>query len=335
MKHRLASLLVCPRCRQDLELAVHSEADGEILEGVLSCRPCRSVFPIRKGVPRFVELDRYVDTFSFEWRKFHDVQIDILNATDESEKTFLGKTGWRPDDLQGKLVLDIGVGAGRFAEVVSRWGGEVIGIDLSFAVDAAFENIGSRENVHIVQADLFHLPFAASRFEAMYSIGVLHHTPYTRKAFESVIPLLKTGGEFAVFVYAYGHYSYFSDIWRRITTKVPYRLLYYLTALSVPLYYLYEIPLLGLGFRFVFPMSRHPNPRWRWLDTFDWYTPKFQHKHTWPEVYQWYRENGFVDIELNQETREFSLLHINVTGKRSYHGNVPLRDREHGLSSSF
>lgn len=316
MKPKLLSLLVCPGCKQELELADPFEADGEILEGILACRPCRSDYPIRKGIPRFVDMDAYVDTFSFEWRKFHDVQIDILNATDESEKTFHGKTGWTPGDLKGKLVLDVGVGAGRFAEVVSRWGGEVVGIDLSFAVDAAFENIGRRENVHIVQADLFHLPFVASRFEAMYSIGVLHHTPDTRKAFESVVPLLKKGGEFAVFVYAYGHYSHFSDTWRKITTRVPYRFLYYLTALSVPLYYIYQIPWIGLGFRFVFPMSRHPNPRWRWLDTFDWYTPKFQHKHTWPDVYRWYRENGFVDIELNQETREFSLLHINMKGKR-------------------
>ncbi|MDH3383154.1 MAG: methyltransferase domain-containing protein [Deltaproteobacteria bacterium] len=316
MKPRLLSFLVCPGCKQELELADHSEADGEILEGILACRPCRSDYPIRKGIPRFVERDAYVDTFSFEWNKFHDVQIDILNATDESENTFHGKTGWTPGDLKGKLVLDVGVGAGRFTEVVSRWGGEVVGIDLSFAVDAAFENIGRRENVHIVQADLFHLPFAASCFEAMYSIGVLHHTPDTRKAFESVVPLLKTGGDFAVFVYAYGHYSYFSDIWRKITTRVPYRLLYYLTALSVPLYYIYEIPLVGLGFRFVFPMSRHPNPRWRWLDTFDWYTPRYQHKHTWPEVYQWYLENGFIEIKLNQESRDYSLLHVNVRGRK-------------------
>ena len=35
----------------------------------------------------------------------------------------------------------------------------MIGIDLSFAVDVAFENVGNRENVHILQADLFQLPF--------------------------------------------------------------------------------------------------------------------------------------------------------------------------------
>jgi uncharacterized protein YbaR (Trm112 family)/ubiquinone/menaquinone biosynthesis C-methylase UbiE len=317
MKRRLLSILVCPTCKKSLNLEVASEDQGEILEGELTCRSCQSRFPIRKGVPRFVQLDEYVDTFSFEWNRFHDVQIDILNATKESEKTFQGKTGWSPADLNGKRVLDVGVGAGRFAEVVSRWGGEVVGVDLSFAVDAAYGNIGNRNNVDIVQADLFRLPFLEGTFDSMYSIGVLHHTPDTKKAFDAVVPFLKPGGEIAVFLYAYGHYSFFSDLWRKVTTRVPYKVNYYLTALSIPFYYLYKLPFIGLALRFLFPMSPHPNPRWRWLDTFDWYSPKYQHKHTWPEVYGWYFERDFENIRLNQETKEFSLLHINVRGTKA------------------
>jgi SAM-dependent methyltransferase len=316
MKQQLLSILVCPECKEGFQIEVISVEKEEIMEGTLSCSACGAGFPIQRGIPRFVQLDDYVDTFSFEWNKFHDVQIDILNATDETERTLQGKTGWSPGDLKGKHVLDVGVGAGRFAEVVSRWGGEVVGIDLSFAVDAAYENVGKRENVHILQADLFHLPFREGTFDLMYSIGVLHHTPDTKKAFDAVVPYLKPGGEFAVFIYAYGHYSFFSDIWRKLTTRVPHRAIYYLSSLSIPLYYLYKLPFLGLGLRFIFPMSQHPNPRWRWLDTFDWYTPKYQHKHTWPEVYRWYLENNFTGCVLNEESKEFSLLHINMNGKK-------------------
>jgi uncharacterized protein YbaR (Trm112 family)/ubiquinone/menaquinone biosynthesis C-methylase UbiE len=316
MKRRLLPVLVCPTCKKSLDLVVASEDQEEILEGELSCHPCQLRFPIRKGVPRFVQMDDYVDTFSFEWNRFHDVQIDILNATTESEKTFQGKTGWVPADLAGKLVLDVGVGAGRFAEVVSRWGGEVVGVDLSFAVEAAYGNVGKRENVHIVQADLFRLPFLEGTFDSMYSIGVLHHTPDTRKAFDAVVPYLKAGGEFAVFLYASGHYSYFSDLWRKGTTQLPYKVIYHLSALSIPLYHLYKLPFIGQGLQFLLPISMHPNPRWRWLDTFDWYTPKFQHKHTWPEVYNWYLENHFTSCFLNQESRELSLLHINLKGRK-------------------
>ena len=52
------------------------------------------------------------------------------------------KTGFTPDDLRGKLVLDAGVGAGRYADVISRWGTDVVGVDLSFAVEAAARNVG-------------------------------------------------------------------------------------------------------------------------------------------------------------------------------------------------
>lgn len=325
MKPRLLSILACPDCRLDLGLAVGREEDGEIEEGTLSCPGCGARFPIVRGIPRFVGMDAYAGTFSFEWNRFHDVQIDIRNATNESESTFAGQTGWAAGDLRGNLVLDAGVGAGRYAEVVSRWGGEVVGVDLSLAVDAARRNIGGRDNVHIVQADLFRLPFRHATFDNAYSIGVLHHTPDTRKAFAAVAPFLREGGRLAVFIYAFGHYHVFSDLWRQITTRMPTKLLYGLTALAVPLYPLYRLPLVGLALRLVFPMSQHPRPRWRWLDTFDWYSPKYQHKHTWPEVHRWFVEEGFDDIRLHQQSAEFSLLHVCMDGcKRSARVPAPI-----------
>lgn len=40
------------------------------------------------------------------------------------------------EGLAGKLVLDVGYGMGRFAEIVLKYGGIVVGADLSYAVDA-------------------------------------------------------------------------------------------------------------------------------------------------------------------------------------------------------
>lgn len=316
MRHKMMDIMVCPTCRDKLVLTEHETAEDRVRQGDLRCGKCSAVFAIRDFVPRFVKTDEYVDTFSFEWNRFHDVQMDILNNTDESEKTFAWKTGWRPDDMRGRLVLDVGVGAGRFADVVSRWGGEVVGIDLSFAVDAAYRNIGSRKNVHIVQADIFSLPFSPETFDSMYSIGVLHHTPDTRKAFQRVVPLLKKGGEFAVFLYAHGPVHYFSDLWRKFTTRLSIKTVYYLSSIAVPLYYVHKIPLIGRAAQFLLPTANWPDRQWRWLDTLDWYAPKYQWKHTWPEVYQWFREEGFTDIELFSETRDDSLTQICMRGRK-------------------
>ena len=302
-----------------MKVAASSRDGDAIVEGSLACAGCGAAYPIRNGIPRFVSTDAYVDTFSFEWTTFHDVQVDILNRTDISEKALKGKTGWGPADLEGKLVLDAGVGAGRFAEVASRWGAQVVGVDLSFAVDAARETLRGRDNVHLVQADIFHLPFRRETFDAAYSMGVLHHTPDTRGAFRAVASLVKPAGELAVFIYGYGPHHYFSDLWRKVTTRVHYRIVYYLAAFAIPLHYVYKIPVLGLAFQLVFPIAQHDNARWRWLDTFDWYSPTYQHKHTWPEVSDWFEENGFGRVRLYQESRATAPGNINMRGSRVPH----------------
>lgn len=298
MRERLLDFLACPECQGTLHLKENIKEELEIKEGSLSCRKCNKIFPIKDFIPRFVEIDRYTDSFSFEWNVFHDVQIDILNNTSESEETLKYKTGFMEEEVKGKIFLDAGVGAGRFAEVVSRWGGEVVGFDLSYAVESAYKNIGNRPNVHIIQADIFNPPFKKEAFDHIYSIGVLHHTPDTRKAFESLVPLLKKGGAFAVFIYEKGVYHRYSDLWRKITVKLPLRVMYIFSAIAIPLYYVHKIPFLGPALQFAFPTANWPKWKWRWLDTFDWYTPKYQWKHTYPEVYRWYKESGFKDIEI-------------------------------------
>jgi len=55
---------------------------------------------------------------------------------------------------------------------------------------------------------------------------------------------------------------------------------------------------LGKALRLALPISMESNWRWRWLDTFDWYTPTYQWKYLYPEVYRWFRDTGFEDVQL-------------------------------------
>lgn len=316
MKKKLLDHLVCQECNSAFRIRNEIEKNHEIKEGELHCAHCDSKYQIVNYIPRFVQTDQYVESFSLEWKRFRKVQLDIFNPSDDSESEFAKKTGWNRENIKGNMVLDVGVGAGRFADVVSRWGGEVVGIDLSYSVDAAYENIGSRENVHLIQADLFSLPLRERVFDKVYSMGVLHHTPNTRAAFKSILKCLRDGGELSVFIYCFGHYHLCSDIWRKITTRLPNNILYYLTAISIPLYYVHKIPYLGTAAQFVFPTANWKDPRRRWLDTFDWYSPKYQWKHTWPEVFQWFDEEGFTDIKLFQVDREGSIGSICMRGKK-------------------
>ncbi len=62
---------------------------------------------------------------------------------------FLYKTGCSLDELRGKRVLDAGCGMERFAEICADAGAEAHAVDLSTAVETAFQNLGQRSNVRI------------------------------------------------------------------------------------------------------------------------------------------------------------------------------------------
>ena len=75
----------------------------------------------------------------------------------------------------------------------------MVGIDVTNAVDAAFRHLGHLERVHLIQADIFLMPFREETFDLAYSIGVLHHTPNPREAFAHVAATVKKGGAFAIY----------------------------------------------------------------------------------------------------------------------------------------
>ncbi len=285
MTPELLNWICCPACKSELTLTAATIAEHGVEEGALACRVCAISYPITRGVPRFVQSDGYVQSFSYEWNRFNRVQFDPANGTTESEDTFTEKTGLTAADVKGKLILDVGCGAGRFSEVVSRWGGRVVGIDYSFAVEASQRNLRDRGTVDIIQADVFSLPLRENTFDIIFSIGVLHHTRDTRKAFLSLPHLLNDGGTIVVWLYYYTDqlYNAATDFWRRIFSRVPSRLAYawcwMLVAIFSPLFmakWFHRRPFWHL--KRVLPVNTHPDFQWRVLDTFDWWTPAYQDK---------------------------------------------------------
>jgi SAM-dependent methyltransferase len=299
MKTTALDVFVCPACRGSLDLRIRAKLGAEILEGRLICGDCRASYAITGGVPRFVPDDAYAESFGYQWHWFRTVQLDSMAGGSRSGEMLRGTTGWRDDEYHDRRLLDAGVGAGRFAEQAAAKGAEVFGIDLTPAVDAAYRNIGDRANVHLAQADIFSPPFRADTFDLAYSIGVLHHTPDPRAAFASLAPAIRPGGKFAVYLYArYGSSHRASDALRVVTTRLPLQVMWALSATAIPLYYLYRMPVVGKLASLAAPISMEPNWRWRWLDTFDWYTPKYQWKFLYPEVFRWFCDNGFEDVAL-------------------------------------
>ncbi len=298
MKRSFTRLLRCPVCKGRFAIENIVETRNEIEYGDLRCNDCKRTYPVIRYIPRFVSSDHYVKSFSVQWNLFPRLLDNETSA--DSEKTFGGRTGRELNYLSGKTVLDAGCGMGRFAEVVSRKAATVVGVDLSLAVESAYENLRNRPNVLIIQADVAKLPFAASSFDFIFSIGVLHHTLNTRESFRSLVPLLAENGEIAIWVYMKYDWARLSDLYRHLTSRMPWTMLWGLVRVIDKLHYLYE-KMPKILYRYAFklaPISVAQTEQGRLLDTFDWYSPRYQHKHSVAEVVSWFKESNLGEIQV-------------------------------------
>ncbi len=70
-------------------------------------------------------------------------------------------------DPEGKYILDIATGTGRFAELLSKNGADVVGLDAS-------REMLKQSSVECVQGDALKLPFKDDSFDAAVSMRFLH-----------------------------------------------------------------------------------------------------------------------------------------------------------------
>jgi SAM-dependent methyltransferase len=261
MKNSLLQYLACPDCAGELSLIAQKRDERETIAGELLCARCRKNYPIRGGVPRFADLEtageqrETAENFGAQWLVFDRVQ-------GHHEKQFLD---WikpvTPDFVRGKVVLEGGCGKGRHTRLISEWGArDVIGVDLSEAVEAASRNTKDLPNVHIIQADIYRLPLRRS-FDYAFSVGVLHHLPDPRAGFVSLLEHLKPGGAISAWVYGRENngwiIGFVNPLRERVTSKLPPRALYYLSYLPAVVLYailkLVYLPLDRIGLsRFLF-----------------------------------------------------------------------------------
>jgi ubiquinone/menaquinone biosynthesis C-methylase UbiE len=121
---------------------------------------------------------------------------------DESEARFKGEVA--PDDvrlravvaslgpLEGRRVLDLGCGKGRFAAHLTRLGAVVVGLDLSASMLARAIGLDR------VRASAKRLPFADGTFDAVVAIEVIEHVGAVGAVLDEARRVLKAGGRLAI-----------------------------------------------------------------------------------------------------------------------------------------
>ncbi|HYS04833.1 MAG TPA: methyltransferase domain-containing protein [Candidatus Dormibacteraeota bacterium] len=321
MKPSLLEHLACPSCHGRFDLAASSSQGAEVMEGVLRCRDCRATYPVRRGVPRFAEsaptdeAARTAAAFGWEWRTFSRVD-------DHHEQQFLdwiapaGRNTFR-----GQVVLEGGCGKGRHTRLASRYGAAaIIGVDLSDAVDTAFDNTRDEPTAHIVQADLLSLPLRPASCDYAFSVGVLHHLSNPSAGFRALSGAVRPGGAVSIWVYGAENNAWITNIVSPfrigLTSRLPPRLLHALSfVVALPLWIL-----LAAAYR---PAR---SPRFAWTRRFLFYYPYLGYISVFPfreihaivhdhltapvahylrrdVVEQWYRSVGARDTVISWHNR--------------------------------
>ncbi len=203
----LLPLLASPETGGPLTLTVRQRGGEEVLDGSLTDE-AGHVYPIQDGIPRLLPREL------LEAQK-SEIAARDAQVGDYDRMAFLNHFGRVEIPLTRRalaakpadLLLEAGCGTGRMTRILSPSVREIVAMDFSFESlrvnrgKLLAANVG---NVHLVQADLCRLPFAAGAFDRVVSSQVLEHVPGPEARAAAVAGLgrvLKPGGALALSAY--------------------------------------------------------------------------------------------------------------------------------------
>ena len=315
MDRNFINLLRCPKTGQSLFLAGEATEQNNIQSGWLKTGDGKYQYPIVNGIPRFVVDSNYADNFGMQWNKFSKTQLDSYSGLLISSDRFWMATGWSENELEGQYVLDVGCGAGRFAEIALKAGAKVVALDYSLAVDACYKNLKNYKNLNVIQANVYELPFAQCSFKYVYSLGVLQHTPEVRKTFVALSNMVAPKGSLCVDFYEKSlanslipkAYYFF----RPISKRLPKLWLFKCLEKNVPKMLkisvaVSKVPIIGFLLTRLIPVANYvgiynfteqQHIEWALLDTFDNLAPQYDQPQKTKVVKKWFTENNYEQIK--------------------------------------
>jgi len=186
------------------------------------------------GVAVIATGDPYKDQVQRQWNNDPAGSHYVVESAAHSKEWFLeleqhrygAYAPWMPATMEfdrhaGEEVLEIGGGVGTDLAQFAAHGARVTDLDLSSRhLTLAKENFLVRGlQGRFIQHDAETLVFDDDSFDVVYSNGVLHHTPNTRRVVEEIRRVLRPGGLAIVMVYAEDSLHY----WRNIMWNIGLR----------------------------------------------------------------------------------------------------------------
>jgi SAM-dependent methyltransferase len=197
----------------------------------------------------------------------------------------------------GELVIDVGCGACRVAQLVKRTSGSrAVSIDLSMD---SLREARRKDPGPLVQGDNLQLPFRSGCADLVISNGVIHHTPDARASFMELARITRRGGSLIVSVYDrsgwyYNVYRWVGGLVRGLRPLIGDR---GLKLTIFPFFHLATLALLSVVTRRVFPLTVETS--WRLFH--DQFTTPWCTFHTFAELAGW---AGAADLVCEEQRKE-------------------------------
>ena len=277
-------------------------------------------YKIINSIPRFVNSSNYSDAFGLQWNKYRTTQLDSFTGTTISEDRLQNSISFPLDKLKGKLVLEVGSGAGRFTEVLLKYGATVYSSDYSNAVEANYKNNMPNKNLFLFQADLNNLPLDDNKFDLVIALGVIQHTKKSEESIMNLYKKVKVGGELSFDHYKY-HLGLFTSLYliywfiiKRIKINFQHKVTEKLVDIFYPIHFMFRNnKIIQLLLRRISPINfyygQYDLPldilrEWSILDTHDRNTDYYKHHTSY---------NGLKNIFIRNQIKNYS-IEIGGTG---------------------
>jgi len=218
--------IACPGCRATDFLVADNGGEGE-----LQCGQCQETYQVVDDIPLLLPQDSRTSRHKEDIQRFWQ---ELYQAAYGSHDRIFRQDNWRDllkklrnlferrehlagvemelDSLAGKMVLEVGCGAGAHSALFCGQGAKVTSLDITLArvveTNRKLSIVDPAGQSFALQGDSECLPFPDNYFDIVYSNGVLHHTRDTQKAIDEVLRVLQPGGQAIIMLYAKDSFYY-------------------------------------------------------------------------------------------------------------------------------
>ena len=176
-------------------------------------------------------------------------------------------------------------------------------MDFSNSIEKAYLR-NQFSHVHFIQGDVQFPPVAFNYFDIVHCSGVLIHTNNTELSFSCIEPVVKKGGKLSVWLYHRRKdfiHNLFNKI-RRVTSKLPLKLQYYL----------YLITIFPVSFIIKRLKGNKENSGEMMVAILDWFSPEFRWEHDHEEAAAWFYKRDYTAVKITTD----EVFGFNITGEK-------------------